>query len=67
MNMNAKEQSIFYDCQMKIAFVSSLFKQDCPVVKLEQKDSAGLFLIVWGVLQDLEAIENGDYVDEITG
>lgn len=64
MNMNAKEQSIFYDCQMKIAFVSSLFKQDCPVVKLEQKDSAVLFLIIWGVLQDLEAIENGEYADQ---
>lgn len=61
MNMNAKEQSVFYDCQKKISFVASVFSQNSPKIELNENEMCGLFLVIVDVLRDLESIENGVY------
>ena len=67
MNMNAQEQSVFYDCRKKISFVASVFSQNSPKIELNEDEMCGLFLVIVDVLRDLEAIENGLYNQPVTG
>lgn len=62
MELNAKECSVFFDCQNKISFVSSVFSQDGDYV-LTTRDKAGLLTILLEVLHELDAIEDGKYCD----
>ncbi len=61
MKMNNQEQAVFYDCQKKISFVASVFSQNSSKIELDDDEKCGLFLVIVGVLRDLEAIENGVY------
>lgn len=68
MNMNIQEQSVFFNCQKKISFVASFFSQETSTkIELNEDEMCGLFLVIVGVLQDLEAIEKGFYNQPITG
>lgn len=67
MNMNLKEQSVYFYCQNKISFVSSFFSQSSPSIELDDNEKRGLFLVLVGVLRDLEAIENGFYNEPSMG
>ena len=62
MSLCPEEQEILHSCKYRIHFVNSLFTQSQTFnVELNEKEMAGLALILCDVLNELDAIEDGKY------
>lgn len=62
MPLCPEEQEVLNACKNRIHFVNSLFTQPHLYnVELNEKELAGLALILVDVLEELDAIDNGMY------
>lgn len=66
MQLNEKEQDVFWSCQNRLSFVTAMLDQSDGVIELSWHQKMGLIVVLSDVLLELDAIDTGKYCDSQT-